>query len=87
MNYREQIDKYFDKHWFEMMRDIARMVAINSEKMPAEEGMPFGRGPYEALQEFLEMAKEHGFAPKNYDNYVGAIDLNDKEKQLDILAH
>lgn len=87
MNYREAIDKYFDEHWFEMMRDIARMVAINSEKMPAEKDMPFGRGPYEALHEFLEMAKEHGFEPKNYDNYVGAIDLNDKEKQLDILAH
>ncbi|MBQ7049937.1 MAG: Sapep family Mn(2+)-dependent dipeptidase, partial [Firmicutes bacterium] len=87
MNYREAIDKYFDANWFPMMKDIARIVSINSEKMPAEEGMPFGRGPYEALQEFFELAKEHGFDPKNYDNYVGAIDLNDKEKQLDILAH
>ena len=87
MNYREAIDKYFDANWFPMMKDIARIVSINSEKMPAEEGMPFGRGPYEALQEFFELAKEHGFEPKNYDNYVGAIDLNDKEKQLDILAH
>ena len=24
---------------------------------------------------------------RNYDNYVGTADLNDKEKQLDILAH
>ena len=54
MNYREAIDKYFDANWFPMMKDIARIVSINSEKMPAEEGMPFGRGPYEALQEFFE---------------------------------
>ena len=87
MNYREAIEAYFEQNWFPMMKDIARIVSINSEKMPAEEGMPFGRGPYEALQEFLALAQEHGFEPKNYDNYVGAIDLNDKEKQLDILAH
>ena len=87
MKYREQIEAYFDKNWFTMMRSIARMVAINSEKMPAEEGMPYGKGPYEALQEFLAMADELGFKTKNYDNYVGAVDFNDGEKQLDILAH
>lgn len=87
MNYREEIDKYFEQNWFPMMKDIARIVSVNSEKGPAEEGKPFGNGPWEALQEFLALAEEHGFQPKNYDNYVGAVDLNDGEKQLDILAH
>ncbi len=87
MKYRKEIEQYFEQYWFTMMRDIARMVAINSERMPAEEGMPFGRGPYEALCEFMELAKERGFEPKNYDNCVAAIDLNNHEKQLDILAH
>ncbi len=89
MNYQDQISAYFDRNevWFSMMKDIARVVAINSERMPAKEGMPFGEGPYQALMEFLEMAKEKGFNVTNYGNAVGAVDLNDKERQLDMLAH
>ena len=33
------------------------------------------------------MMEEYGFSITNYDNYVGTADLNDKERQLDILAH
>ena len=33
------------------------------------------------------MIADYGFAAKNYDNYVVTGDFNDKEKQLDILAH
>lgn len=87
MNYEQQIHDYFEKNWFTMMRSIARICSINSEKMPSAPGKPFGEGPYEALMEFLSMAEEEGFSTKNYDNAVGAIDLNDQEKQLDILAH
>lgn len=87
MDYRKQITEYFDENWFTMMRDIARMVSINSERMAPEEGKPFGEGPYEALCEFGSLAKDRGFSMINYDNVVGAVDLNDKEKQLDILAH
>lgn len=85
--YKEQIKKYFDAQWFEMMRDIARMVSINSERTEAKEGMPYGEGPYEALMEFKALAEEKGFEGKLYDNVVAAFDLCDKEKQLDMLAH
>ena len=33
------------------------------------------------------MAASMGFVTKNYENYVGAVDFNEKEKALDILAH
>ena len=52
MNYKEEIKKYFNEQWFEMMRDIARLVSINSERTEALEGMPYGEGPYQALMEF-----------------------------------
>ena len=35
----------------------------------------------------LSMAASMGFVTKNYENYVGAVDFNEKEKALDILAH
>lgn len=87
MNYKSRIKKYFDDAWFEIMRDIARICSINSEKMPAQEGMPFGEGPYQALMEFKAMAEEMGFEGKIYGNAVGSFDLGEGERQLDMLAH
>ena len=87
MKYEQEIKTYFDQHWFEMMRDIARICSINSEKMPAKERMPFGEGPYQALCEFGKMAEEKGFSMKTYGNAVGSVDLSDAPRQIDILAH
>lgn len=85
--YREQLDQYLEDHRQEMLDDICTICRINSEKMPYEEGMPFGEGPFLALTEALKIAEGHGFSIRNYDNFVGTVDLNDKESQLDILAH
>ena len=84
---RKQIEEYIDSHVKEMVEDIFALCRINSEKMQAEEGKPFGAGAAQALDSALEMAKGYGFVTRNYDNYVGAVDFNNKEKQLDILAH
>ncbi len=85
--YREQIEQYIEAHKDEMIADIIELCKIDSAKGPYLEGKPFGQGPFEALAAGLKMGEKYGFAIKNYDNYVGTIDLNDKEPQLDILAH
>lgn len=85
--YKKQIEEYFAIHKDEMLNDICRMIKIRSDRGEAKEGMPFGEGPAKALNAALELASNMGFKTKNYDNYVGAIDLNDNEKALDILAH
>lgn len=87
MKYKSEIEAYFRANTDEMLKDICKLIEINSEKMTEEPGMPYGKGPYEALKKALEIAKDMGFAVKNYDNYVGTADLNDMEKGLDILAH
>lgn len=87
MMYKDQIERYMDAHRDEMIEDICRLCRINSEKMPYIEGKPFGAGAFDALQSALAMAEGYGFSTVNYDNYVGTADLNDKERQLDILAH
>ena len=87
MQYREQIEAYLDAHKEEMLADICRLIRINSTKGEAVIDCPFGEGPAKALAEALEMAERYGFTVKNYENYVGTADLNDMEKQLDILAH
>ncbi len=85
--YRKEIEQYIEDHKQEMMEDIFTLCRIDSQKMPYEEGKPYGKGPAEALAQALSIAERYGFAVTNYDNYVGTADFSDKEKQLDILAH
>lgn len=85
--YRKEIEAYIEAHKAEMVEDIFTLCRINSEKMPYKEGMPYGEGAYTALNQAMAMAERYGFSVTNYDNYVGTVDLNDKPRQLDILAH
>lgn len=85
--YKEKIDKYIEEHKNEMLEDIMKLMRINSERSEALEGMPYGKGAAQCLKAGQEMMASYGFATKNYDNYVITADINDKEKQLDILAH
>lgn len=85
--YKKQIEEYIEAHRQEMIDDICLLCRINSEKSAYQVGRPYGEGPSRALTLALSMAEKYGFSINNYDNYVGTADLNDKEKQLDILAH
>lgn len=85
--YRQQIERYFEEHKEALLEDICRLIRIPSDKKPPLPGLPFGQGPADALAEALAIASAMGFKTKNYDNYVGTADLNDKEPGLDILAH
>lgn len=85
--YREKIDAYIDAHTQEMLDDICELCRINSEKMPYEEGMPYGPGAAECLEAALDMAEGYGFDVVDYDGYVGCVDMNELPRQLDILAH
>ncbi len=85
--HKKEIEEYIESHRHEMIEDICTLCRINSEKMPYKEGMPYGQGSFTALNEALAIAESYGFSITNYDNYVGTADLNEKEHQLDILAH
>lgn len=85
--YKMQIDDYIDKHAGDMLADISRLVSIASDRQPSQPGEPYGAGPAAALGEALDIARQYGFAIKNFDNYVGTVDLGDGPAQLDILAH
>ena len=85
--YKEKISRYIDAHRKEMLEDIGALCRINSVKGSYRIGKPYGEGCSEALRTALHIAECYGFSINNYDNYVGTVDMNDKEAQLDILAH
>lgn len=85
--YKDKISAYIDAHKDEMIEDICELCRINSEKMPAEEDMPFGPGAAECLDAALDMAEGYEFEVTDHDGYVGTVDLNEMPRHLDILAH
>ena len=80
--YREKIDKFIDAHKTEMLEDIAELCKIDSTKDSYRAGRPYGDGCFEALGAALHIAECYGFSINNYDNYVGTVDLNDKELEM-----
>ena len=69
MSFGSKILKYRE----EMLRDLARLVAIPSVRSEAREGMPFGENSARALQTILAMADEMGLKTKNVANYAFII--------------
>lgn len=85
--YQKSIRNYLEAHKDEMIEDIKSLVKIDSARTDAKEGMPFGEGAALALKEGTRILESHGFAVTNYDNYALDTRLNNKELQLDVLAH
>ncbi|HJA94557.1 MAG TPA: Sapep family Mn(2+)-dependent dipeptidase [Candidatus Eisenbergiella merdipullorum] len=85
--WQKQFEAYVEAHEREMLEDAMALISIDSERMEAKPGMPFGEGTAKVFKEAERILSGHGFPVKNYDNYVLAADLNDQEPRLDVLAH
>lgn len=72
-----KIDQWMEGHREELVEDICRLVKIPSISNPQEEIKPFGIGCQRALEEMLKMGEEYGFHTHNYENYVGALWLDE----------
>ena len=80
--YKEKISRYIDAHKKEMLEDIEELCRINSVKGSYRIGKPYGEGCSEALRTALHIAECYGFSINNYDNYVGTVDMNNKDAQM-----
>ncbi|MDD4681153.1 MAG: Sapep family Mn(2+)-dependent dipeptidase [Clostridia bacterium] len=84
---QEKIKAYAQEHLPQMLDDIKKLVAVRSIKGEAKPGMPFGKGPAEALYCMEDIAKSHGFSTKKFDGYMMTVNLNDYQDELGILCH
>ena len=71
----------------EMLENMGRLVAIDSQLGTPKEGKPFGEGPAKALEEGLRIAKELGFKTVNLDNYCGYAEMGEGEEIIGIAGH
>lgn len=87
MSERQKIQEWIEAHKEEFLEDLKAVLRVPSLKGEPEEGAPFGIMPEKARSLMETIARRDGFTVRNYDGYVLTVDLNDKEKALDILAH
>ena len=71
----------------EMVTNLGRLVAIDSQLGTPEEGKPFGAGPAKALEVGLQIADELGFKTVNLDNYCGYAEMGEGEEIIGIAGH
>ncbi len=84
---RRDIDRFVEENTEAIVRDIARLVAVDSVEGKAEDGAPFGKGPKEALALGLQIARELGLEAVNCENYIGYAALGEGERYLATITH
>ena len=79
-----KIDNWFANHRAELVEDLKRISRVPSVSAPwtpdcgmdRESYGPFGPACKQALEEMLQIGREHGFDTENYEFYVGSIGVS-----------
>ncbi|MCE5207942.1 MAG: Sapep family Mn(2+)-dependent dipeptidase [Chloroflexi bacterium] len=85
--YQDQINTYFSHREQEFIDITSQLIAVPSARSEELPGMPYGKGPAEALAVGMSILQKIGFKTRNMENQVGTADLNEKETSLAILCH
>lgn len=85
--YRNEISRYFDEHFDEVIASMKEIMSIDSTYQQPAEGKPFGEGSAKALEWGANFGKKLGMNVKNFDNYAVSMDYSDGEPVLGILSH
>lgn len=83
MDFKDTIKK-LEPEIIKSIQDAIRIKSVEEEPL---QGMPFGSGPYQALDFMLKLGESMGFETKNLDGYAGHIDFGEGDETVGILAH
>lgn len=88
----DRADALIDQAWREVehrvIPDAARLIQVPSVKeAPAGPGRPFGAPLAQALDIFLDRARELGFQVRNVDGYAGHVEMGDGPELVGVLCH
>lgn len=83
MNFVDLVESYRE----DIIKSTQEIVSIKSVEGESSTLMPFGEGPYKALEYILNLASKMGFETKNLDGYAGYIEFGEGTETVGILAH
>ena len=84
---RTEIDKWFELHSDEMIKDLGRLISVRSVRGPESEGAPYGSGPREALLLAKEMLNAQGLEVSEFEDIIISADIGPGSPEIGILAH
>lgn len=87
---KREVASYVERVWEDVVSDISELVALRSvEDMEhATAGMPYGPGPYHALQKAVDIAVSLGFDAHNCAGHIGYADVpGASRRQLALIGH
>lgn len=85
-----EASEFVEQVWEDVVQDIDALVQVESveDKEHAQEGMPFGPGPAEALRRSLRIAERLGLDTHSCEGYVGYADLaGESQTYVATIAH
>lgn len=83
MEFLKLIDSYKD----DIIKSTQESIKIKSVEEDPLPGMPFGKGPFKALEHALELSEKMGFETKNLDGYAGYAEFGQGEETVGVLVH
>lgn len=81
------VDRFVEENRENILRDIGRLVAIDSVMGEEKSGMPFGEGPAKALQLGLAIAGELGLETRNCEDRMGYAQVGQGTEYLATITH
>lgn len=81
------VDRFVEENRENIIRDIGRLVAIDSVMGEEKPGMPFGEGPAQALALGLEIAGELGLETHNCEDRMGYAQVGQGTNYLATITH
>lgn len=81
------VDRFAEENRENILRDIGRLVAIDSVMGEEKPGMPFGEGPARALALGLTIAGELGLETRNCEDKMGYAQVGQGENYLATITH
>lgn len=79
--------KLLEEYEEDIIKSTQELIKIKSVEGSSLPGMPFGEGPYKALEYTLNLAEDMGFNTKNFDGYAGHADFGHGEETVGVLVH
>ena len=85
---RQDIEQFVEEQEQQIIRDIARLVAVNSVEGESAPGAPYGPGPKQALELALQIAEELGLETRNCENMIGYASVGGQgDRYLATITH
>ncbi|MBQ8202479.1 MAG: M20/M25/M40 family metallo-hydrolase [Clostridia bacterium] len=82
-----KVDGWLKEHRQEIIDDLIGLVRIPSVSLPEKAVPPYGQACRDALAYMFGLAERHGYAFRNFDHYVGAVDFTKGVESVGIWAH